>query len=310
MPGAGGVTGSAAGQVRWAAGGGGAATGGGAAGGSSAAGGATGEPRRTAAGGPGHRPAPAGFPRCGACPYRGLGSPTVCYRCFTASRDQSSHASPAPAGARRCAACGQLVIGARPCPTRWCGCIDRGWSVVHPIGVHAGGLRRAIVNYKYRGQHWWAGVFARLVAGYLDVHAPWFDDFDLVIPVPSYAGAGARRDWDPVGTVAAELAALAGALWVVRGDVLTKRAETPAMTGRGASVRRLLAETDVKRSLRVEDATAVAGARVLVLDDVFAEGSTLRSAALTLRAAGAVEVAGLVLARPPWRKGPATGRAG
>jgi predicted amidophosphoribosyltransferase len=45
----------------------------------------------------------------------------------------------------------------------------------------------------------------------------------------------------------------------------------------------------------------VAGARILVLDDVLTEGSTLREVARALRHAGAREVAGLVLARPAWR---------
>jgi predicted amidophosphoribosyltransferase len=48
----------------------------------------------------------------------------------------------------------------------------------------------------------------------------------------------------------------------------------------------------------------VAGARVLVLDDVLTDGSTLREVARVLRRAGAREVAGLILARPAWRERP------
>jgi predicted amidophosphoribosyltransferase len=47
----------------------------------------------------------------------------------------------------------------------------------------------------------------------------------------------------------------------------------------------------------VVDAAAVEGQRVLVYDDVFTCGLTLREIALALRRAGAVEVSGLVLAR-------------
>ena len=47
--------------------------------------------------------------------------------------------------------------------------------------------------------------------------------------------------------------------------------------------------------------TSPASARILVIDDVLTEGSTLREVARALRGAGAREVAGLVLARPAWR---------
>ena len=40
----------------------------------------------------------------------------------------------------------------------------------------------------------------------------------------------------------------------------------------------------------------------MVIDDVFTEGSTLREVARALMLAGAEEVAGLTLARQPWRR--------
>jgi predicted amidophosphoribosyltransferase len=43
---------------------------------------------------------------------------------------------------------------------------------------------------------------------------------------------------------------------------------------------------------------------VLVIDDVFTEGSTLREVARALVTAGATEVAGLALTRQPWAARP------
>ena len=50
--------------------------------------------------------------------------------------------------------------------------------------------------------------------------------------------------------------------------------------------------------------------RILVIDDVFTEGSTLREVARVLVRSGADEVAGLTLARQPWQSpdGPSVGR--
>jgi predicted amidophosphoribosyltransferase len=174
--------------------------------------------------------------------------------------------------------------------------------VVFAVGVHDGALRHAVLRYKYRHELWWAGVFARLVAEHLHRNAPWFEEFDLLIPTPSYLGPQARRDWDPVGEIATRLRPLVEPLWEVALDVVAKRQETPAMQGRPWVDRQAIASGPLRRSLVVAAPLAVEDARVLVLDDVLTEGSTLREVARALRGAGAREVAGLVLARPAWRE--------
>jgi len=172
--------------------------------------------------------------------------------------------------------------------------------VVFGVGVHAAGLQRAIVRYKYGGERWWAGVFGRLLAGYLDRWSPWFDDFDLLVAMPAYRGPDARRAWDPVGEVVAAFSSLAGPLWPVAWGAVVKRAETKPMSGASRRVRQRRAASELRRVLAVPRPADIAGARVLVVDDVLAEGSTLREVALALRGAGAREVAGLVLARSEW----------
>jgi predicted amidophosphoribosyltransferase len=179
--------------------------------------------------------------------------------------------------------------------------------VVFTVGVHEGALRHAILGYKYKEERWWADVFARLLSDHLRLHATWFEDFDLVIPVPAYTGPGARRNWDPVGAVAARLRILVAPLWEIEAGAVAKQVETPAMQGRTWTDRQEIAAGPLRRSLVVPVPRRVAGARILVLDDVLTEGGTLREMARVLRRAGAREVAGLVLARPAWRGGGAGG---
>jgi predicted amidophosphoribosyltransferase len=204
-----------------------------------------------------------------------------------------------------CPTCEQILEPGQRCRNDWCDRVDRWWSVLWAVGVHAGPLRTAIVAYKYRNQRWWAEVFGRLLVGYLDERMPWFDGYDLLVPMPAYTGVGARRDWDPVGRLVRVAESLAGGRWPVEWDVVQKTAETPPMAGVGLGRRRHRAEGALRRSLRVTHPDRVAGARVLVIDDVFTEGSTLREVARALAAAGATEVAGLALTRQPW-----TGRPG
>jgi predicted amidophosphoribosyltransferase len=176
--------------------------------------------------------------------------------------------------------------------------------VAFAVGVHDGALRHAVLRYKYRQELWWADIFARLFADHLLAHSTWFEEFDFLVPTPAYRGPWARRRWDPVGEIAFRLRPLVQPLWEVAVGVVSKRHETPPMQGRTSAERQAVAAGPLRSSLCVTDAQRVAGARILVLDDVLTEGSTLREMARALRRSGAQEVAGLVLARPPWRVRP------
>ncbi|MGH9125922.1 MAG: ComF family protein [Acidimicrobiales bacterium] len=169
------------------------------------------------------------------------------------------------------------------------------------MGPHTGRWRRVIAGYKYRAETGWGPVLARILVGYLDEHMPWFDDFDVLLPMPAYTGPGARRATDPTAAIVADASRIAGPRWDFGFGLVVKDRPTPALAGRSRADRRAAAEGPLRRALRVPDPGAVAGRRLLVVDDVFTEGSTLREVARALVRAGADEVAGVVLARQPWQ---------
>ncbi len=217
------------------------------------------------------------------------------------------------ATARHCPVCGQLlppVAGAGGprsaggCPNRWCRRTDRVFSVAFSVGVYTGALRRAIGRFKYTGERQLAPVFAAMVARYLGSHPAWFEEFDVLTAVPAYTGPGARRAWDPVGAILAQLPPLLGPAWAVEPRLVVKTRETPGMAGLGWAERQAVARGPLRAALEPGAGVDVQGARVLVLDDVLTDGSTLREVAGVLRRAGASDVAGLVLARPLWGAGP------
>ena len=209
-----------------------------------------------------------------------------------------------------CPVCGQRLLRPGPCPNWWCGRSDRWFSVVYPVGVHQGALRQAVGRYKYRGERWWAGAFAQMIAAYLERNANWFEEFDVLAGVPAYCGPGSARGWDPVGDILDRIEALTDSEWEVDRQAVLKRWETPPMRGRSRLDRQRLARGPLRQALLVPDPERLVGARVLVVDDVLTEGSTLREVARALRLAGAEEVAGLVLARPVWTGRPGPGRPG
>jgi predicted amidophosphoribosyltransferase len=69
----------------------------------------------------------------------------------------------------------------------------------------------------------------------------------------------------------------------------------------GFAARAYVAEMEIGPALQVVKPQDVKGKRVLVFDDVFTGGLTLREVARKLRAADADEVCGLALARSRFR---------
>lgn len=246
---------------------------------------------------------PAGFPRCDGCPYRSIDRPDVCLDCAT-GRTSTRAGHPGPT----CLVCEQAMGPDGQCANDWCGRGDRWFSMVWAVAHHTAAMRRTIAAYKYRDQRGWARVFARLIVGYLDEHMPWFDDYDVLTSVPVYTGPGARRRWDHLGLIVDEADRLCGPRWPFERGLVTKGAETTPMAGLGLRRRHACAEGEFRRALAVPDRSRVEGLRILVVDDVFTEGSTLREVARALMLSGAIEVAGLALARQPWGGRTATGR--
>lgn len=83
---------------------------------------------------------------------------------------------------------------------------------------------------------------------------------------------------------------------------MSKTHETPRLAGVGRfRDRAVIAETQIGPALLVDKPRAVAGKAILVYDDVFTDGLTLREVAYKLKAAGASTVAGLALARQPFK---------
>jgi predicted amidophosphoribosyltransferase len=83
--------------------------------------------------------------------------------------------------------------------------------------------------------------------------------------------------------------------------LVRKVAETEPMSATSQPERRRIAGESLSRSLVIAPGASTVGRKILVVDDVCASGQTLLAMARVLQAAGADEVAGLVLARALFR---------
>ena len=121
---------------------------------------------------------------------------------------------------------------------------------------------------------------------------------DIIAPVPLHRWRLVRRRYNQAAILANAVGA--NSLGGARGkrvipDLLVRRRATPSQGHLGRSQRQR--NVAGAFALHPRRAQAVAGARILLIDDVLTTGATAESCARTLRKAGAIAVDLLVLAR-------------
>jgi predicted amidophosphoribosyltransferase len=236
-------------------------------------------------------PAPAGFPDCMACPYRATGTPALCFAC--------ANGGSVPAPRAPCPVCGQELVDGDRCANTVCNLDDRWFSRVYTACRRQEEMWAAVTRYKYDQDREWAPILGRILVGFLEERRTELADYDLITTGALYVGPRAKRLWDTLRLIL-DAAQAVGPGWPFVPDLITKSGPTGQFLGRSVETRRAIAEHSLRKALAVPRPELVVGRRILVLDDIYSEGFSLREMARVLVGAGAAEVAGLVLAR---RKG-------
>jgi ComF family protein len=197
------------------------------------------------------------------------------------------------------------------------GCARCGWPFPDPEGI--GGaerplcqrcretrehfrLARAVLLYREDGiaraaillaKHGRRLPLLKRLAGLLAEEAPRhlaLGEWDGLVPVPLHWGRRWRRGFNQAEVLARAVARRHG-VPVLRG-VLRRRRATPPQHGDIQARRR-----NVREAFAVTAESAVAGRRLLLVDDVFTTGATAEACAGVLVQAGAADVGVLTLAR-------------
>jgi ComF family protein len=148
--------------------------------------------------------------------------------------------------------------------------------------------RKVALKLKYGGRPGVAETMARLMERHFEA-AP-----DAVLaPVPLHRWRIWKRGYNQAGLIASALARRTGAAAML--DALERRKATPYLRGMGPRERALA----VRGAFAVPEKrrAALAGKRVVLVDDVFTSGATANGCALALKRAGAREVQLLCWAR-------------
>lgn len=160
------------------------------------------------------------------------------------------------------------------------------FDTAYSFGSYEGPLRKLIHLFKYGKVETLAAPLSKLLIQAL----PMDQNFDAVIAMPMHW----RKRWER-GFNQAELLAepVAKRYRLKLSGNLRRKRYTKAQAGLTELQRR----ENLKGSFIVKAPENIRAKRVLLIDDVFTTGATLRAAAATLKSAGAARVSALTLAR-------------
>ncbi len=153
---------------------------------------------------------------------------------------------------------------------------------------------RLIVEFKFRARPGWAASFATLLRS-----VPWvepaLENAALVLPMPLSMQRLRERGFNQALELARQLAP-----GKTDHGLLLRVQDTPPQS----ALKREQRLRNVQHAFAVEPMriAALAGAKVVLVDDVMTSGASLYAAASALRAAGAVHITGIVLARAEFAK--------
>jgi ComF family protein len=148
--------------------------------------------------------------------------------------------------------------------------------------VYNAASRQLVLAFKHGGRMGLAPMLARLMAARLAGVGPGW----VIVPVPLHRWRLWRRGYNQAGLLARELARLTGGTLVIDG--LVRRRRTPSLGKLGREERASVMQGAIAAHPRRTG--ALAGARVLLVDDVLTSGATSNACIAALRGAGAQAV--------------------
>ncbi|MGN0108061.1 MAG: ComF family protein [Hominilimicola sp.] len=152
---------------------------------------------------------------------------------------------------------------------------------------YTGGMRRAILDFKFKNQRAYAPLLADMMREYLDSYDIW-DEFDYIIPVPLHISRLKERGYNQAELLAQHVS-----------DYLAIPMRTDSLfriraTKRQSSLKRIDRVLNVKDAFECTD--DLSDRKILLFDDICTTGNTLQFCASALEKAGAQTICALTLA--------------
>ena len=152
-------------------------------------------------------------------------------------------------------------------------------------------LRKALRSYKYHGMKNLAEPFSQMLSELLKPELPDFSDKALIVPIPAHKARISLRGYNQAELLAQKLSQKTNLPF--NPEILVKIKNTPSQTSLSGLERML----NIKNSFSVKTHEYIKNKKIILVDDIITTGATLSEAARVLKEAGALMVAGLVVAR-------------
>jgi len=165
------------------------------------------------------------------------------------------------------------------------------FSCHRSAGRYRGELKDALLLFKYRKYRTLGKNLASFVSAALQKEDGIWPDLDMIIPVPLHWRRRRERGFNQAEVLAREIARPRGLR--VETRVLKKIANVPPQT----SLEQAGRARNVRNAYRVVQPGKIRGKTVLLVDDVYTTGATLRECAAAMIKAGAKEVRALTVAQ-------------
>ncbi|MGA2586096.1 MAG: ComF family protein [Candidatus Aminicenantales bacterium] len=191
-----------------------------------------------------------------------------------------------------CPSCGRFFEGAGE-PHLCASCLKKSppFSIHRSCAKYSGELKDALLLFKYRRYKSLGTNLGRFVAETLKKEDGIWWGADLITPVPLHRRRLKDRGFNQAAVLAEEIARLKG-VPLVKG-VLKKIKNVPPQTSMEHEER----TSNVRGAYRAAAADKIQGKVVLLVDDVYTTGSTLRECASVLKKAGAKDVRAVTVAQ-------------
>ena len=172
-------------------------------------------------------------------------------------------------------------------------CLDRApaFSRHRSCGRYGGVLKDLVLLFKYGRVSVLSPVLARYATESLGGDEGVWEGLDYIIPVPLHRKRRRERGFNQSELLARDLARIQG-LQVLKRCLVKVRNVPPQTSLEGAG-----REGNVRGAYAARGTRKIAGKTLLLVDDVFTTGSTLRECSRVLMGAGAREVRALTLAQ-------------
>jgi ComF family protein len=191
-----------------------------------------------------------------------------------------------------CPCCGFPYPGERDSDHLCAGCLSgKTWfKTARSVGKYDSTLLDAIHQFKYKGKMTAGVTLGKFMAGY---DYPAFDigNYQMVVPVPLHTKRLKERGFNQSLILAKEIARR----FAIEIDftVLTRKADTAPQVNLKRDQRR----ENVKGAFEIRKPETIKGKNILLVDDVYTTGSTVRECAKVMIKGGATEVAVLTATR-------------